>query len=999
MLRNYLSLLLFLLTALGSSAQTKEILGPLSQGVTKPSISEALSVKRLIPAKDDAKEVNPKNRAANRVVPGKGFPKGIDAALQEKSGAVPMKQSEVSFDAARLNVNPTDPTGAAGPNHYVHAFNSGFSIFDKQGNVLVPPTDLESLGGEFTGERLGDPIVLYDQFADRFLITQYAGCPALPRKPCSNRQDPSNALLVAVSRGPDPINDGWYTYRFPTGTFPDYPKYFVWSDGYYVTTNKDPDNPDISEVVFVLEREQMLIGQPAKHVGFPLPGVRNNGFYSPAAFNATGHQMPPPGNMPVIYFQDDSWDGVNVDHLKMWEVNVDWTNIQNSTIRESQELTPYEGLTPFKSTFDGGGFSNLPQPFGNPDLDALQGAMMYPTSYRRFETHNSVVFNFVVDVNPSLAEHAGIRWYELRQNGENEPWFIYQEGTYAPDLSDRWCGSINMDKHGNIGLGFTLMDDNPNSPILPTLKFTGRYAHDPLNVMTLKEVTIVESTSPNEPGTYDSGTRYGDYAHTSLDPVTDEIFWYTGEYFEPNDNQVNHVATFQISPRFSTDVGVTEIIAPISSTLTANEEITVLIRNFGSESQTNFPVSFQLNNGAVVTETFTGTIPSTQQVEFTFSTTANFSTLNGVYELMATTELEGDMNRENDSISAEIIHLPPNDIGVTSIVSPLTGSDLGVENIAVTIQNFGGEPQTNFKVGFKVNNGNLLQETVEETLGVGEELTYIFDASFDFSANGKYLIEAATFLEDDSNKSNDGVQETVANLNCLPEGSSCAFGDGILSFFLEEIENVNIYCDDGYNNFIGTSTRLDVNREAFYVGVVSGGSSEFSMWIDFNDNAVFEPEEQLVRSGDIRSSSQPTVFEFKLPEDAPLGEHLLRARAGDVRFKGNLNDPCDVMEFGTTDDYTVVLVDGIEESEIQQGELNIGSTNQDIFHLRFRTTFQGPVWLTVHDMLGQKLVESMVRKSDLRYSYQLDMSYAAPGVYLVRMGTREEGKVQRIIVH
>lgn len=357
------------------------------------------------------------------------------------------------------------------------------------------------------------------------------------------------------------------------------------------------------------------------------------------------------------------------------------------------------------------------------------------------------------------------------------------------------------------------------------------------------------------------------------------------------------------------------------------------------------------------------------------------------------------MNAENDSLSIEVENLPPNDIGVTQIVHPETGNNLGIENIVVTIENFGGEPQTGFRVGYRVNNGILFQETVNETLEVGEELTYTFKMPYDFSSNGKYFIEAATYLENDSNILNDGVNDTVANLDCIPEGSSCAFGDGINSFYLEEIENVNIYCDDGYNNFLGISTRLDVNRETFYVGVSSSTSSEFAMWIDFNDNAVFEPEEQLVRSGDIVSSSRPTVFEFQLPENAPLGEHILRARAGDPRFAGDINDPCSVMEFGTTDDYTVVLVDGIEDSEIQKGELIISSSREDIFELKFVSLYQGPLWVTVHDMLGQKLVESMIRKNDLSYTYTLDMSYAAPGVYLVRMGTREEGKIKQIIVH
>ena len=993
MLKNYCFLLLFLTFTLQLSAQTKEVLGPLSQGLSKPSVSAPLSAKERIPAISIKKEVNPKNRTANRVVPGKGYPKTKDGALQEKPGSIPMKQAILSFDAANLFHTPTDPTGAAGPNHYVNAYNTGFSVFDKQGNILLPPTDISSLGGEFTGERLGDPIVLYDQFADRFLITQFAGCPYDPTRGCPDKNDPTNALLVAISRGPDPVNDGWYTYRFATGTFPDYPKFFVWSDGYYVTTNQDLDDPEINEVVFVLERDRMLEGEPAKHIGFPLPGVRNNGFYSPAAFNATGTEPPPPGNMPIIYFQDDSWRGVNVDHLKTWLVNVDWNNLENSTIREAQEIDPSQGLTPFKSTFDGGGFSNLPQPFYEDDLDALQGALMYPTTYRRFDTHNSVVFNFVVDIDPSRAEHAGIRWYELRQDGDGQPWYIYQEGTYAPDDSDRWCGSINIDRHGNIGMGFTVVNDSPETPVLPTLKFTGRYVNDPPNLMTIEEITLVESTGPSE------SNRYGDYAHTSIDPVDNETFWYNGEYFRPG-SRLNRVGVFKLAPQFSTDVGVTEIISPVSSTLSEDEIITVKIRNFGSQPQSNFPVSFQVNEGEVVTEFFSGNIPSTGQAEFTFSETVDLSTTGEIYELTASTGLEGDMNLGNDTTSVQITNLEPNDIGVTRIVYPETDSNLEIEHIIVTIENFGGESQSNFEVGYTVNGSNPVSETVTEVLEVHSRLTYTFSTPFDFSENGKYIIESFTMLENDSDTANDAVTKTVARLNCIPEGSSCAFGDGINSFYLEEIVNENIYCDNGYNNFLEVSTRLDINREIYQVGVTSNSSNEFSMWIDFNDNAVFEPGEQLVRSGDITSSGRPTVFEFSLPPNAPLGEHILRARAGDVssNFEGDLNDPCSVMEFGTTEDYTVVLVDGIEESEIQQGEFMISSADNDIFELNFSTSYQLPIWLTVHDMLGQKLVEAMVKKGAVGFDYTLDMSYAAPGVYLVRMGTREEGKVQRIIV-
>src|SRR5690606_40655787 len=99
----------------------------------------------------------------------------------------------------------------------------------------------------------------------------------------------------------------------------------------------------------------------------------------------------------------------------------DWNDTGSYTVELSQELGRSAGVTPFISTLDGGSFTNLAQPGDNLDVNALQGAIMYMTPYRRFATHNSVVFNFVVDIDASAAEHAGIRWYELRQDSGGGP--------------------------------------------------------------------------------------------------------------------------------------------------------------------------------------------------------------------------------------------------------------------------------------------------------------------------------------------------------------------------------------------------------------------------------------------------------------------------------------------------------------------------------------------------------------------------------------------------
>ncbi|MFH1121736.1 MAG: PKD domain-containing protein [Bacteroidota bacterium] len=482
--------------------------------IAVPSIASQMADGTFKPAVDKIKEVNPKHWGSNTSVPGKGLPKGNDPLWeQQKTAAMnPGRAPILTFEAASATATPTDPTGAVGPNHFVNSWNSAFRIWDKAGNPL---TAAASLGTILPGT-LGDPIVIYDRYADRFLITEFY----------------SNGFDVAISQGPDPVNDGWYVYRFPTNSFPDYPKFSVWSDGYYITANKDQGSASTSQVVFALERDKMLVGNTsAQMIGFPLTGIVTSGFYSPLSFNANGPTLPPAGNAPIIYMQDDSWSGVSTDHLKIWSVNVNWTTPASSTISSPQILN----TQPFDGLFDDGSFSNIPQPSGS-DVDALQATIMFMAQYRRFPTYNSAVLNFVVDLN-GADNYSGIRWYELRQTTDGAPWTIYQEGTYSqPGGHSAFCGNMCMDANGNIGMAYTICSTTQ----FPSLRFTGRYASDPLGTMTLGEEVIATGTQS------DPSSRYGDYAQMTIDPTDDVTFWSIGEYF--NGGRKNHVGVFQIAP-------------------------------------------------------------------------------------------------------------------------------------------------------------------------------------------------------------------------------------------------------------------------------------------------------------------------------------------------------------------------------------------------------------------------------------------------------------------
>ncbi len=480
-----------------------------------PSIASQIANGTFIPAENIIKEVNPKSWGSNTAIPGKGFPKGNDPLLEKQLQAKksPGKAPILTFEAASSGTTPTDPTGAVGPNHFLNSWNSSFRIWDKAGNPL---TAAASLGTIFPGT-MGDPIVMYDRYADRFFISEFF----------------SNGFDVAVSQGPDPVNDGWYVYRFHTNTFPDYPKFSVWSDGYYITANKDQNAPTTNEVVFALERDAMLIGDPsAQMVGFNLPGCITSGFYSPLGFNCNGSSLPSAGNAPIVYMQDDVWAGVSDDHLKIWSINVDWVTPSNSTISSPQIITTAD----FDGLFDGGSFSNLEQPNGA-NIDALQATIMYMAQYRRFSGYNSVVFNFVVDPT-HVDDDSGIRWYELRQTNDGDPWTIYQEGTYVqPQGHSAFSGNMCMDASGNIALAYTTVSPS----LYPSLRYTGRFASDPLGTMTMAEEVIYNGTQNNP------ATRYGDYSQMTIDPTDDATFWSIGEVFYGGSRK-NYVGVFQFAP-------------------------------------------------------------------------------------------------------------------------------------------------------------------------------------------------------------------------------------------------------------------------------------------------------------------------------------------------------------------------------------------------------------------------------------------------------------------
>jgi hypothetical protein len=436
------------------------------------------------------------------------LPIDADPAWQKEFGFRQGNEIISNFDGVpNLNdVYPPDTDGDVGPDHYFQMINLSFQIFDKEGNSLYGPADNRTLWsgfiGPWTGTNDGDPIVIYDEEADRWVASQFA----------IHTQDGTFWELVAVSETGDPTG-GYFRYAFEFPAFNDYPKLGVWPDGYYFSFNMFGSDY-FRGAVCSLERDAMLAGNPdARMILFDLPEGSEPASLLPADFDGP---VPPDGEPNYFaYVLDDAFE--EGDILSIWALKSDWENPDNSTFEEVNRLS----TEPFNSWFCNGSLGTcLPQPDSGPYLEVLSDRLMYRLQYRNFGTYQAMVTNHTVNVDGN--GHAGVRWYELRDYNDGNGWVIYQQGTYAPDEYHRWMGSVAMDGRGYIALGFSIVNQNRYASIC----YTGRSPNDPLGQMTFYEEEIMAGTGIQT----GSVARWGDYSMMSVDPANDTTFWFTTEY-------------------------------------------------------------------------------------------------------------------------------------------------------------------------------------------------------------------------------------------------------------------------------------------------------------------------------------------------------------------------------------------------------------------------------------------------------------------------------------
>ncbi len=426
-----------------------------------------------------------------------------------------------NFDLFGGRVNPPDPVGDVGPNHYVEMINLVFAVYDKQGNKLAGPAKLGSLWANFPitdcASNAGDPVVLYDQLEDRWLLSQFTSA------------GPIYWNCVAISTTGDPTGS-YYRYAFTAGEyFPDYPKYSVWKKSYVLTSRDFGPIDEYGISVYALEKNKMIAGNPkARAVQFFLDSavvplnLIGDGLL-PA--DVDGTRLPKEdAPIPVIGTQDDNADyGASFDALNIWELSIHWQANPVASIALAAQLpvAPFDSIYPCAPTSR----DCLPQPGINDpnqflDILSYRQRPTYRLAYRNFGTYEAMVTNQSVEARPSIA---GSRWYEIRRiNGQ---YSIVQQGTYAPeDGVHRWMGSIAMDAVGNMALGYSVVD---GISVYPGIRYTGRLAGDAPGVMTLGEAVVIDGSGVQRT----TNSRWGDYTSMNIDPRDDCTFWYVNEYY------------------------------------------------------------------------------------------------------------------------------------------------------------------------------------------------------------------------------------------------------------------------------------------------------------------------------------------------------------------------------------------------------------------------------------------------------------------------------------
>jgi hypothetical protein len=424
----------------------------------------------------------------------------------------------------------SDTNGDVGLNHYIQAVNDAYAIYSKTGTRLASFTENQLWSGNGSnpcnGNSRGDSVVVYDQLADRWILTHFAfavsgSTPVSPFYQC-----------IAVSKTSDPVAGGWWLYPVrmdpggtgqpPVGTLNDYSKFGIWPDCLYMAANEfnASTNAFVGTAFASFSRSDLESGAT---LTASLGVINNNADpFTMIPSNLLGSStgaLPAPGT--PNYFVSESETAFAFEVRKFTAgLNCGSGGALSTATNVSQ------------ASYNANG-ANVPQPGTTTTLDALYDRLMQKVQYRKVGSAESLWVVHIVQApgNPDTPQ-----WAQINVTGGTIVTTPVQQQIYAPDTTlYRWMGSIAADNAGNVALGYSTA--NGTSPNFPSIAYSGRLATDALGQLPQGETQLIAGAASQTNNCGGSPcTRWGDYSAMSVDPSDDCAFWYTNEYYSSQTN-------------------------------------------------------------------------------------------------------------------------------------------------------------------------------------------------------------------------------------------------------------------------------------------------------------------------------------------------------------------------------------------------------------------------------------------------------------------------------
>lgn len=861
--------------------------------------------------------------------------------LQNEMGKVPGEPTRANWAGQTASgFRPYDPSGAVGPNHYVQMINSTtFKVYNKTTGAVTLTATLGNLWSPATANA-GDPIVMYDKAADRWFLAQFGS-------------STDKKIFIAVSTTNDPTGS-YYTYTYVSPQFPDYLKFSVWQDGYYMTSNQS------TQKVFCFERNAMLAGTPGArsiYVNYTPP---KSGFFVPLPGDAADGVLPPAGTpCPIFSYSDNGWGASYFDRVNIYNMTVNWTP---ATPTASIALAANVTAAAFDASYDAS-WNDVSQPGTTQKLDGIGGVCMYRAQWKSWSGYNTIVLNWAVKISST---QRSIKWCELRQNQSTGVWSMYQEGIYTPDANTRWMGSIAMDNNGSIGLSYLKSN---SSSIYPGLYYTGRRTCDPLGTLPVTEQVAIAGTGSQTGGV----NRVGDYAHTSLDPdgVT---FWSTSEYMGGTTGASaarTRIFSYQITPCTTTvtasvaialTAGADPSCAGVSRTYTATPtnggtaptyQWRVNGTNVSGATSATFTTT-TLTNGQAVTCVMTSNLAGVTGSPATSNSLT--ATINAVSAPTVAIAITSGSNPSCSGASKTFTATPTNGGTTPSYQWKVDGANVGTNSATYTTSTLtAGQVVTCVLTSNSAcaspTTATSNSITISFSTAVTPSVSIALTAGTNPSASGASVTFTATPTNGGTtpayqwkvNGTNVGTNSATYTTTTLTNGqivtcvltsnASCASPTtatsnsitmtitGVITYCsattttttYERITNVtigsinNTTTNSSYSNYSALSTNV-VAGTGYPITITIGSAyttDRVIVFVDWNNNGVFTDAGETAYTSTIGVG--PFTGGITVPAGTSTGAKRMRIRLTDTGAGANLTS-CGVSTYGEVEDYTLTVI-------------------------------------------------------------------------------------------